>query len=53
MEGSCEHGDEPSGCIKSWEILDKLSEWRLSRTHRHEVSYGREEKYMQNPYFKI
>jgi hypothetical protein len=22
VEGSCEHGNEPSGSIKSWEILD-------------------------------
>jgi hypothetical protein len=22
MEGSCEHGNEPSGCIKCWNILE-------------------------------
>jgi hypothetical protein len=22
QEGSCEHGNEPSGCIKCWEILE-------------------------------
>jgi hypothetical protein len=22
VEGSCEHGNEPSGCIKCWEILE-------------------------------
>jgi hypothetical protein len=28
-ERSCEHGDEPSGCIKCWEILEWLSDWWL------------------------
>jgi hypothetical protein len=27
--GSCEHGNEPSGSIKCWEILEYLSDWRL------------------------
>jgi hypothetical protein len=25
VEGSCEHGNEPSGCIKRWEILHVFS----------------------------
>jgi hypothetical protein len=28
-EGSCEDGNEPSGSIKCWEILERLSSWRL------------------------
>jgi hypothetical protein len=27
VEGSFEHGNEPSGCIKCWEILEWLSDW--------------------------
>jgi hypothetical protein len=29
MEGSCEHGNEPSGSIKYWEALEELHNWRL------------------------
>jgi hypothetical protein len=29
FEGSCEHGNEPSGSIKLWEILEQLSDWWL------------------------
>jgi hypothetical protein len=29
LEGSCEHGDEPSGSIKCWEVLEWLHNWRL------------------------
>jgi hypothetical protein len=29
MEGSCEHGNKPSGSVKFWEILEQLSDWRL------------------------
>jgi hypothetical protein len=29
VEGSCEHGIEPSGSIKCWEVLDGLHNWRL------------------------
>jgi hypothetical protein len=29
MAGSCEHGDEPWGSIKSLEILELLIGWRL------------------------
>jgi hypothetical protein len=28
VEGSCEHGNEPSGSMK-WEILELLRNWRL------------------------
>jgi hypothetical protein len=24
LEGSCEHGNEPSGSIKCWEVLEYL-----------------------------
>jgi hypothetical protein len=27
VEGSCEHGNEPSGSIKCWEVLEQ--NWRL------------------------
>jgi hypothetical protein len=30
VESSCEHGDERSGCMTCWEILECLSDWRLS-----------------------
>jgi hypothetical protein len=29
VKGSCEHGNEGSGFIKCWEILEQLSNWRL------------------------
>jgi hypothetical protein len=29
VEGSCEHGNEPLGSVKCWEILEWLSDWRL------------------------
>jgi hypothetical protein len=29
LDGSCEHGNEPLGSIKYWEILEWLSDWRL------------------------
>jgi hypothetical protein len=29
VERSCEHGNEPSGTIKYWEILEQLSDWLL------------------------
>jgi hypothetical protein len=29
MEGSCEHGNESSGSIKGWEVLEWLHNWRL------------------------
>jgi hypothetical protein len=28
-EGSCEHGNEPSGFIKCWEVLEWLHNWQL------------------------
>jgi hypothetical protein len=28
VEGCCEHGNEPSGSIKCWEVLEKLHSWR-------------------------
>jgi hypothetical protein len=31
VEGSCEHGDDPSGSIKCWEIPEWLSDlWLLN-----------------------
>jgi hypothetical protein len=39
VAGSCKHGNEISGSIKCWEILERLKDWRLSRrTHFHEIS---------------
>jgi hypothetical protein len=29
VEGSFEHGNEPLGSIKCWEILEQLSNWWL------------------------
>jgi hypothetical protein len=29
VEGSCEHGDERSGSVEFWEILEWLRNWRL------------------------
>jgi hypothetical protein len=29
LEGSCEHGDKPSGSIKCWEVLEWLQNWQL------------------------
>jgi hypothetical protein len=29
VEGSCEHGNEPSGSIKYWKMLVQLGDWRL------------------------
>jgi hypothetical protein len=29
VEGSCEHGDEPSGSIKGWEVFEWLHNWQL------------------------
>jgi hypothetical protein len=26
---SCEHGNEPSGSVKGWEFLDKLTDYQL------------------------
>jgi hypothetical protein len=30
-EGSCEQGNEPSGSIKCWEVLEWLHNWQLLR----------------------
>jgi hypothetical protein len=29
VEGSCERGDEPSGSIKFWEVLEWPHNWQL------------------------
>jgi hypothetical protein len=29
VEGSCEHGNEPSGSVKRWEVLEWLHNWQL------------------------
>jgi hypothetical protein len=31
VEGSGEHGNEPPGFIKCWEVLEQLQNWRLLR----------------------
>jgi hypothetical protein len=39
VEGFCEHGSEPSGCIKCWEALHLLRACGFSRRAQlHEVS---------------
>jgi hypothetical protein len=29
VEGTCEHGNEPTGSIKFWEVLESLHNWQL------------------------
>jgi hypothetical protein len=29
VEGSCEHGNEPSGSLKCWEVPEWLQNWLL------------------------
>jgi hypothetical protein len=29
LEGCCEHGNEPSGFIKFWEVLEQRHNWQL------------------------
>jgi hypothetical protein len=29
VEGSCEHGNKPSGSIKCWKVLEYLHNWEL------------------------
>jgi hypothetical protein len=29
VEGSCQHGNELSGSVKCWEVLEQLSDWWL------------------------
>jgi hypothetical protein len=29
VEGSCEHGDETSGSLNCWEVLERLHNWQL------------------------
>jgi hypothetical protein len=29
LAGSCEYGNEPSGCIKGGEFLDQLSDYQI------------------------
>jgi hypothetical protein len=29
VEDSCEHGNEPSGSIKCWEVVEWLHNWRI------------------------
>jgi hypothetical protein len=31
VEGSCEHGDQPSGLLKWWEVPEWLHNWQLLR----------------------
>jgi hypothetical protein len=41
VEGSCEHGNEPSGSIKCWEILEcHSSGWRLLKQDSATWSFG-------------
>jgi hypothetical protein len=39
VEGSCEHGNEPSGSVKCLEILEWLSHWRLLQKDSAPQSY--------------
>jgi hypothetical protein len=38
VEGSCEHGNEPSGSIKCWVILEWLHNWLLLKKSSAAVS---------------
>jgi hypothetical protein len=29
VEGSCEHGNGPSGYVKCWEVIEWLHSWEL------------------------
>jgi hypothetical protein len=29
VKESCEHGNEPSGSVQCWEVLEELYNWRL------------------------
>jgi hypothetical protein len=31
VEGSCERGNEPSGSVKRWEVLERLHHWQLPK----------------------
>jgi hypothetical protein len=35
VEGSCEHGNGPSGFIKCWEVLEYLHDWWLLKEGLH------------------
>jgi hypothetical protein len=39
VEGSCEHGNEPSGSIECWEVLECLSDSRLPKKDSAPCSY--------------
>jgi hypothetical protein len=39
MDGSCEHGYEPSGSLKCWEIFEWLSDWWLLKKDEAPLSY--------------
>jgi hypothetical protein len=39
VEGSCEHGNEPPGCVKCWEILEWASNWRPFKRHSAAMSW--------------
>jgi hypothetical protein len=41
VEGSCEHGNEPSGTIECWEILEYVHNWRLLKKGSSPWSYSR------------
>jgi hypothetical protein len=40
VEGPYEHGDEPSGSIKCWEILEWLRNWRLLKKGSQSVPWS-------------
>jgi hypothetical protein len=39
LTGCCEHGNEPTGSIKCWEILEEVRDWWLLKKHLSLVSY--------------
>jgi hypothetical protein len=40
VEGSCELGNEPLGSLRSWEILQELSDWCLEGMKLVNVTYA-------------
>jgi hypothetical protein len=49
VAGSCEHGNEPSGSIKCWEILGQLSnQWLLKKDSVPGGQLVLQQQYIQN-----
>jgi hypothetical protein len=49
-EGSCEHGNVPSGSIKCWEYLEELHNWQLLKKSSAPCVSGCYERIYLRPY---